>query len=264
MNPKKDASDIVGFTKLSSQSTPLQITEFLNDLFTLFDATLESYDVYKIETIGDAYMVVSGLPIRNEDRHASEIASMALNLLDEIKNFKIRHMPNEKFMMRIGVHSGPVCAGVVGIKMPREPLKIHCSEQFKEILDRLGGYLLFERGLTPLKGKCEPMRTYWLVGESEQRKTRRNQTPELRSRQHSNELLRSGSPRIRGTPLDTNETSFTKPLNLNSVKHNDGYNGCLTRRTASLPPLVKKMSRAESLPQLKDKTRIPSNHHEMA
>ncbi|CAG2179283.1 unnamed protein product [Oppiella nova] len=112
-------SDIVGFTKLSSQSTPLQITEFLNDLFTLFDATLESYDVYKIETIGDAYMVVSGLPIRNEDRHASEIASMALNLLDEIKNFKIRHMPNEKFMMRIGVHSGPVCAGVVGIKMPR-------------------------------------------------------------------------------------------------------------------------------------------------
>lgn len=63
--------------------------------------------------------MVSGLPIRNEDRHASEIASMALHFLDEIKNFKIRHMPNEKFMMRIGIHTGPVCAGVVGVKMPR-------------------------------------------------------------------------------------------------------------------------------------------------
>lgn len=53
---------------------------------------------------------MSGLPIRNGDNHASEIASMALHFLEEIKKFKIRHMLNEKLLMRIGIHTGPVCA----------------------------------------------------------------------------------------------------------------------------------------------------------
>lgn len=71
------------------------------------------------ETIGDAYMVVSGLPIRNGDIHAGEIASMSLHLLEAIREFKIRHRPSEALKLRIGIHSGPVCAGVVGLKMPR-------------------------------------------------------------------------------------------------------------------------------------------------
>ena len=59
-----------------------------------------------METIGDAYMVVSGLPVRNGNNHAREIARMALRLLDAVKTFKIRHRPDDQLKLRIGLHSG--------------------------------------------------------------------------------------------------------------------------------------------------------------
>jgi Adenylate and Guanylate cyclase catalytic domain len=65
----------------------------------------------QVETIGDAYMVVSGLPKPNEGRHIFEICNMALGLLDEVSTFKIKHRPNQKLMLRIGVHTGPCAAG---------------------------------------------------------------------------------------------------------------------------------------------------------
>ncbi|XP_075235851.1 retinal guanylyl cyclase 1 [Lycorma delicatula] len=174
-------SDIVGFTTISAYSTPFEVVDLLNDLYTCFDATINAYNVYKVETIGDAYMVVGGLPVRITD-HADQVATMALDLLHQSGQFKIRHLPYTPLRLRIGLHTGPCCAGVVGLTMPRYCLfgdtvntasrmessgsawRIHISAATKEKLDEASGYCLEYRGETELKGKGK-MHTYWLLGK---------------------------------------------------------------------------------------------------
>ena len=67
---------------------------------------IEKHGVYKVETIGDAYMVISGLPVRNGTRHATEIANTAIDLMSSAAFFKIRHIPGAKLKLRFGVHTG--------------------------------------------------------------------------------------------------------------------------------------------------------------
>ncbi|XP_037349131.1 retinal guanylyl cyclase 1 [Talpa occidentalis] len=175
-------SDIVGFTTISSMSEPIEVVDLLNDLYTLFDAIIGSHDVYKVETIGDAYMVASGLPQRNGQRHAVEIANMSLDILSAVGSFRMRHMPQVPVRIRIGLHSGPCVAGVVGLTMPRYclfgdtvntasrmestglPYRIHVNVSTVRILHALDeGFQVEVRGRTELKGKGTE-ETYWLVG----------------------------------------------------------------------------------------------------
>ncbi|XP_035559557.2 guanylate cyclase D-like [Canis lupus dingo] len=177
-------SDIVGFTIISALSEPIEVVGLLNDLYTLFDAVLGSHDVYKVETIGDAYMVASGLPRRNGSRHAAEIANMALDILSSVRGFRMRHAPEVPIYIRAGLHSGPCVAGVVGLTMPRYclfgdtvntasrmestglPYRIHVSGSTAQTLRSLDeGYRIDIRGQTELKGKGVE-ETYWLVGKA--------------------------------------------------------------------------------------------------
>ncbi|XP_061716470.1 uncharacterized protein LOC133524448 isoform X1 [Cydia pomonella] len=176
-------SDIVGFTAIAAVSTPYQVISFLNSVYKLFDDRIECYDVYKIETIGDSYMVASGLPVRNGNKHATEIASMALELLAATAHCRLPHRPDQTLCMRSGIHTGPCVAGIVGSKMPRyclfgdtintasrmestsEPMKIQISDDVKRALDRNGRFITSPRGVVDVKGKGE-MVTHWLEGRS--------------------------------------------------------------------------------------------------
>uniref|UniRef100_A0AAQ4P3N1 Guanylate cyclase n=1 Tax=Gasterosteus aculeatus aculeatus TaxID=481459 RepID=A0AAQ4P3N1_GASAC len=170
-------SDIVGFTTISALSEPIEVVDLLNDLYTMFDAIIATHDVYKVETIGDAYMVASGVPNRNGNRHAGEVANMSLDILHSIAAFKIKHMPEIKVKIRIGLHSGALVAGVVGHTMPRYclfgdtvttashmeasglPYRIHISLNTVKVLTSLKvGYHIDTR---KVKGTVD---TYWLMG----------------------------------------------------------------------------------------------------
>ncbi len=90
----------------------------LNQLYTECDHVLAQYDSYKVETIGDAYMVVSGLPKLNMNRHSGEICSTALNMLMMLEEFKVPHNPTDHLMMRIGIHTGTLIPAVAYAHLP--------------------------------------------------------------------------------------------------------------------------------------------------
>jgi len=109
-------SDIVGFTSICSTATPMIIINMLNQLYTMFDQFCGEIDVYKIETIGDAYCVASGLH-KSSPTHAQQAAFMAIKMITAVQTVKDHE--DRALRMRIGLHSGSVLAGIVGQKMPR-------------------------------------------------------------------------------------------------------------------------------------------------
>ncbi|OWA50762.1 Atrial natriuretic peptide receptor 1 [Hypsibius exemplaris] len=176
-------SSIVGFKEYVMQArSPLETVTMLNNLYNVCDGVIGSLDVFKVEVVVDSYLVVSGLPVRNGDRHVEQIASMALQLRKEISSLMSSNREHA-FKLRAGIHSGPCVAGVVGLKMPRyclfgdtvntasrmeshgEAGKIHCSDKTKSRLESFDEFVLVERGTMDIKGKGKMM-TYWLVGKN--------------------------------------------------------------------------------------------------
>jgi PAS domain S-box-containing protein len=167
-------ADIVGFTQIAARLRPIELINLLNQVFSTFDRLSEKHGLEKIKTVGDAYMVVGGLPVRRPD-HAEAIAEMALDMQAAITKF-CREMGNE-FNIRIGINTGPVVAGVIGIKKfsydlwgdtvniasrmesHGVPGKIHVTTATYERLQEQ--YLFEKRGVIQVKGKGE-MTTYFL------------------------------------------------------------------------------------------------------
>jgi class 3 adenylate cyclase len=173
-------ADIVGFTALSSRTTPEALVTMLDELFTRFDRLAETHGLEKIKTIGDAYMVVAGIPTPRPD-HAQAIARMGIDMLKALAEYRAEH-GIETLEIRIGIHTGAVVAGVIGRKkfiydlwgdtvntasrMESQgvPGRVHVSHDTAEIL-RGSGFELEPRGSVDIKGKGT-MSTYLVVGAS--------------------------------------------------------------------------------------------------
>jgi PAS domain S-box-containing protein len=169
-------ADIVGFTQLSSQVSPTELVSLLNDIFSTFDRLAEKHGLEKIKTIGDAYMVVGGLPIPRSD-HVEAIAQMAIDMQQAVAEFSNTH--SQAFSIRIGINTGPVVAGVIGIKKfiydlwgdtvnTASRMESHglpgCIQVTATTHHRLQDKYLFDnRGIIEVKGKGE-MNTYFIKG----------------------------------------------------------------------------------------------------
>ncbi|HEY9853155.1 MAG TPA: adenylate/guanylate cyclase domain-containing protein [Leptolyngbyaceae cyanobacterium] len=170
-------ADLVNFTQMASQTTPKELVCLLNEIFSIFDRLTEKHGLEKIKTIGDAYMVVGGLPVPRKD-HADAIARMALDMQQAITQFNAAQGTN--FSLRIGINTGPVVAGVIGTKKFSYDLwgdavntasrmeshglvgTIQVTENTYNMLrDK---FLFEERGIINVKGKGD-MKTYLLAGK---------------------------------------------------------------------------------------------------
>ncbi len=171
-------ADIVNFTTLSANVSAADLVGLLNRVFLLFDDLSEKHNLEKIKTIGDAYMVVGGLPNPRTD-HAEAIADMALEIQREIN--QILTYEGQRMNVRIGINTGPVIAGVIGKKKftydlwgdvvntasrmeaHSIPGKIQVTEATYQCLKHR--YILEPRGAIEVKGKGR-MNTYWLIGKT--------------------------------------------------------------------------------------------------
>jgi class 3 adenylate cyclase len=168
-------ADIVEFTRLSASMSPQELVGVLNEVFTEFDSLVDRYGLEKVKTIGDAYMVVGGMPERSDD-HPERVVAMALDLAESVG--RIDAATRLGITFRIGIHCGPVVAGVIGtrkfiydvwgdtVNMASRmeslgiPGRVQVTHAMAERLD--GAFALEARGLIEVKGKG-PTPTYFVL-----------------------------------------------------------------------------------------------------
>ena len=172
-------ADMVGFTPLSAELAPEQLVGLLNEIFSFFDSLLDKYEAEKIRTIGDSYMVVSGLPRRRPD-HAQTLVRMALEMRDYVSTHTFQRGRQVSF--RIGVNSGPLIAGVIGRRKFEYDVwgdtvnvasRMESHSASGEIQITQATYELVKdefvcdpRGTVNVKGKGE-MKVWWVISAKE-------------------------------------------------------------------------------------------------
>jgi adenylate cyclase len=171
-------ADLVGFTNFASQKSAAETVKILNQIFSQFDRLSLQHGLEKIKTIGDAYMVVGGLP-EPQENHALAIAQMALDMQAALASFNLKY--NQSFSLRIGIHIGGVVAGVIGLTKFSYDLwgdTVNVAHRMESngipgeiqvtaaLYERLKDEFLFKiRGAIEIKGKGEMM-AYLLLGRN--------------------------------------------------------------------------------------------------
>lgn len=165
-------TDFKGFTSMSEQLSPKQLIEDLNECFSEFDRIVGKFGIEKIKTIGDAYMAAGGLPTPNKT-HARDVLEAAFEMRDFVENGKARKIKDGRpyFEIRVGIHSGPVVAGIVGIKKFQYDIwgdtvntasrmessgevgKVNISQAIYELLKDDADFSFENRGKIEAKGK---------------------------------------------------------------------------------------------------------------
>jgi len=183
-------SDIVGFTTIASKITPVQVSDMLDRLYLKFDELSEKHDVFKIETIGDAYVGVCNLVKKQQNDHAKRVAQFALDTIKAASDTPV--LPDDPSMgsvrIRVGIHCGPLVARVVGSRNPRYcvfgdtvntaarmetnslSMRVQCSDRAADVLRKQAPEMILEdRGMIPIKGKGE-MSTFFINGYEGEKK----------------------------------------------------------------------------------------------
>lgn len=167
-------ADVVDFTPFSAQRPPAEVVGVLNEVFTIFDRLADRYDLEKIKTIGDAYMVAGG--ITPEGGGVEQVADMALEMIDAMRDYRTE--AGATLQIRVGLHIGPAVAGIIGLKKfiydiwgdtvnTASRLESHGLpgriQVTSETAERLAaGYLFEPRGTVEIKGKG-PVEACFLV-----------------------------------------------------------------------------------------------------